>query len=245
MRIFAHRGVSSRAPENTMAAFVKCLDVGVQWFEFDVDSLKDSSLVVMHDDTVDRTTNGRGRLADLTFDQVRRLDAGSWFGPTHRLERVPELPSVIALLNDTSLCANLEMKRQSIEPDAFVSTVAEVVSGLRDPAKLLVSSFVPELLSSFAKLCPGFERGYLVDRGVWQADLIGQIKVAEELGAVALHPEAKGLDAAAVEAIHRAGLRVNAWTVNDVAEARRLRECGVDGLFTDDPAALIAAGLQD
>lgn len=248
MRIFAHRGVSSKAPENTMAAFVKCLDEGVHWFETDVESLKDSTLVIMHDDSVDRTTNGSGRLADMTFDQVRRLDAGAWFSSAYRMERVPEVLTVIDFVNDTSMSVDLEMKPQtgSLEArKAYVETMAEMVSRVKDASKVIVSSFMVELLEEFGQLQPDIELAYIIDRAASRADLQGRIEAAQTVGAKALNIEFDGLTEAVVSAIHQAGLEVNVWTVNNVDDAKELSDWGVDGVFTDHPGELIAVGLQD
>jgi len=95
-RIFAHRGASSLAPENTIAAFAKAMEVGARWFEFDVDITGDGSLIVIHDDTLDRTTTGSGSYYQLGFSDIRRLDAGRWFSDTYRFERIPEAADALA-----------------------------------------------------------------------------------------------------------------------------------------------------
>ena len=109
-RIIAHRGASSLAPENTMAAFVKAMEVGARWIEFDVDIMGDGTLLVIHDDTLDRTTSGSGGYYELGFSDLRKLDAGAWFSPTYRFERVPEVASVLEFINGHAMGANLEMK---------------------------------------------------------------------------------------------------------------------------------------
>ena len=106
--IEAHRGDSANAPENTLAAFQRALALGVAWIELDVHPAKDGTLMVLHDDTVDRTTNGSGAVRDLTPDQLRRLDAGSWFAPSFSGERIPGLPEVLELVAPTATGLNVE-----------------------------------------------------------------------------------------------------------------------------------------
>ena len=105
-RIFAHRGASSLAPENTIAAFAKAMEVGARWFEFDVDITGDGSLIVIHDDTLDRTTTGSGSYYHLGFSDIRRLDAGRWFSDTYRFERIPEATDVLAFAHAQQMGAN-------------------------------------------------------------------------------------------------------------------------------------------
>lgn len=233
MRIIAHRGVSSLAPENTMAAFSKCLDLGITWFEFDVQMIADGSLVVIHDDSLDRTTNATGAVAEKTFAQLRGVDAGAWFGDVYRMERIPELSSVVELLNSTTLAANLEVKPvgSAEQRDAVVEAVAKVAGKVTDQKKLLISSFDEGVLANLS----GFRTAYLVDRAALKADLPGRVNRAVELGCRAIHPEVAGFDESGLAAMQSAGLEVNVWTVDDLAEGKKLAEWGVDGLITNRP----------
>ncbi len=245
MRIIAHRGVSSLAPENTMAAFVKCLEVGAKWFECDVRMLGDNSLIVAHDETAERTTTGTGRFFDLTFADLRRLDAGRWFGDGFRLERVPELATVLDLLNTTGLSANLELKFEESDPEVvrtYLETIAHSTRALKQPDRVLVSSFSAELLSGMAALAPDLARALLVDEVGASVDQV--VAQARDLGCDAVNPGLEGLTADRVQALKAAGLAVYVWTVNSVETARELAEWGVDGVFTDYPQDLLAAGLD-
>ena len=109
-RIFAHRGASSLAPENTIASFAKAAEVGARWFEFDVDVIGDGSLIVIHDDKLQRTTTGKGGYYNLSFSDIRTLDAGKWFSDTYRFERIPEVADVISFANSANMGMNLEIK---------------------------------------------------------------------------------------------------------------------------------------
>ncbi len=244
MRIIAHRGVSSLAPENTMAAFVKCLEVGVDWFEFDLRMLADNSLIVAHDDRADRTTSGTGLFSEMEFGDLRRLDAGKWFSSAHRLERVPELATVIELLNSTQLHANIELKFSVGDTEVrrtFVETTVQNLQALQDPTKLLVSAFSTDLLKHFTELSPHIPTAYLVDA---EDDLEAALEVGRQLGCQALNPFDEGLTEADVQLMGREGFATYVWTVNDVDRAKQLQDWGIDGIFTDVPQDMIAAGLQ-
>lgn len=248
LRIFAHRGVSSVAPENTVAAFAKCLEYGVEWFEFDVGISADASLVVLHDDTVQRTTNGTGAVAHMSFDQLRRLDAGAWFAPEYRFERIPELATVIDFMNTAKLAANLEIKPfegPEETREALVEGIAQATKRLNRQGNLLVSSFQPSLLREFKELRPDVSLGYLVDGGGLRANFQGVLAEAAEIGCAAIHPDNEHLTDAQVAAMKEAGFTVNVWTVNTVERAQELRGWGVDGVFSDYPQVLVAAGLQN
>ena len=242
LRIIAHRGVSSEAPENTVAAFVKCLEYGIRWFEFDVQMAADSSVIVMHDDTVDRTTNGTGAVADMSFDQLRRLDAGAWFGAGYRLERIPELATIIELLNRYDLCANLEIKPDfgtSEHRAQFTEALAASVGQLKDHDRLLVSSFQPEMLARFRSVNDKIPRALLIEKQPLATDITGVVELAQELDCQAVNPEDKGLQPGQVQVLREAGLQVNVWTVDDAARARELYEWGVAGVFTNRPRQLL------
>lgn len=232
-RIFAHRGMSSLAPENTLAAFRACADHGVKWFELDVDVLADGTVVVIHDATLDRTTSGTGRVAEKTWDDVKDLDTGSWFDPAFSGERIPTLRQVIELMNEHGLNANIELKagggrRNSLMP--LVEGVLAELEGLSPEREVLISSFNPLMLGEVRRLRPDLELGCLFNSkrmgGMWR-------NVGEWLGAAAMHPWNEKVGHKGVQKFRRAGYDVNVWTVNDVDEARVLVEWGATGLFTD------------
>ena len=220
-RIIAHRGASSLAPENTIAAFSKAMEVGARWFEFDVDITGDGSLIVIHDDTLDRTTTGSGSYYQLGFSDIRRLDAGRWFSDTYRFERIPEAADVLAFAYAQQMGANLEIADQKV------------------PSRLIVSSFDHDLLAAFHEACPTVALGWLIEHASeeWREG-------AAALGATAIHPGVEGLTASDVRAMRDAGFDVNVWTVNDVEQARELASWGVTGIFTDRPQDFPAEALK-
>jgi len=150
-RIFAHRGASSLAPENTIAAFSKAMEVGARWFEFDVDIIGDGSLIVIHDDTLDRTTNGSGSYYQLGFSDIRRLDAGRWFSDTYRFERIPEAADALAFAHAQQMGVNLEIKPCAggdLLRERLIEALAVTLNGDKVPSRLIVSSFDHELLAA-------------------------------------------------------------------------------------------------
>lgn len=242
-RIIAHRGASSLAPENTMAAFVKAMEVGARWFEFDVDIMGDGTLLVIHDDTLDRTTNGAGGYYELGYSDLRKLDAGAWFSPTYRFERIPEVASVVEFINVHRMGANLEMKPclgGSELQSRLVESVATAIDKVADPSRFIVSSFDHRQLRHLHELRPQVALGWLVDpedeRTHWSHGAV-------ELGCKAVHPGVEGLTREEVAELRDLGFEVNVWTVNDVEQARELASWGVTGIFTDRPQDFPAEAL--
>lgn len=233
-RIFAHRGASSLAPENTIAAFAKAAEIGARWCELDLGVMADGTLIVIHDDTVDRTTNSSGRWENWGYSELRRLDAGAWFSPTYRFERIPELADVVSFANGSRMGLNVELKPcpAGERRDTLLENVGVALQSLADPERLIVSSFDPELLAAFHAQFPHIALGGLCTRDVVRS---GQWRMASELGCMAIHPENEGLTSEDVAQMREAGFEVNVWTVNDVERARELASWGVSGIFTDVP----------
>ncbi|WP_026459913.1 glycerophosphoryl diester phosphodiesterase [Schaalia suimastitidis] len=242
-KIYAHRGASSLAPENTIAAFAKALEVGATRFEFDVDVMGDGTLLVIHDDTLDRTTDGSGDYYSKSYADLRRLDAGKWFSSVYRFERVPELADVITFAQRNAMRMNLEIKPCMGGPQLRDTLLENLVVAVRnvDTSDFLVSSFDHDMLARFHQARPDVSLGWLFVREgqpgpIWQEG-------APSLQCAAIHPPLDGLTEAEVAQMKDAGFAVNVWTVNDVETARRLASWGVDGIFTDRPQDFPAHAL--
>ncbi|WP_076465146.1 glycerophosphoryl diester phosphodiesterase [Actinomyces mediterranea] len=235
-RIYGHRGAPSLAPENTIASFSKAMEAGARWFEFDVDIIGDGSLIVIHDDTLDRTTNGSGRYYSLSYSDIRRLDAGKWFSDVYRFERIPEAADVIEFANTANMGMNLEIKPCFGGPalrERLIENITVALEKVKRPDRLIVSSFDHEALARFHTLNPDVALGWLFEREnqlgpTWQEG-------AAEIGCAAIHPDLDGLTQAEVAQMREAGFDVNVWTVNDVDQALELASWGVTGIFTDRP----------
>lgn len=225
--IWGHRGASAHAPENTLAAFRVAEAAGADGVELDVHLSRDGIPVVIHDETVERTTNGRGRVGELTLAQLQALDAGSWFAPRFAGERVPSLEEVFVWAGDR-LRLNVEIKSS-----AAGKAVMQLLR--KFPAcRVLISSFDHRLLRQLRLSDPRLPLGFLVDSGFWR----GAVARAAESGAESLHPRADRVSRPLLAACAERRLAVHCWTVNDAPRLQRLLLLGVDGVFSDDPALL-------
>lgn len=229
----AHRGGGNRAPENTPQAFRTGLRWGWRMMECDVKLSADDVPYLMHDDTLDRTTDGQGPADALPWPALRQLDAGSGHSAWFRRSRPASLLDVSQVVQAGGACINLEIKPM---PGQGARTGAVVA---RDAARLWRHAAVPPLLSSFdgdaldaaRAEAPALPRALLLDR-----DVGAGVDAALRLGCQALAPRHDLVDATLMRSTRRAGLRVICYTVNDAEEARRLLALGVDGLITDEIA---------
>ena len=150
--VFAHRGLSSRAPENTFAAFALAANSGVTWIETDVDILADGTPILIHDTTLDRTTNHSGSLYELTAEDLPHIDAGSWFSPEFSGEKIPTLREFIEFLNERGMNANIEIKQNeqgAARTQQLVEAVASELAHLDPERQVVISSFSQPLLMKF------------------------------------------------------------------------------------------------
>lgn len=198
----------------------------------------DGALVLLHDDRLERTTDGRGRVSALPLSAIRRHDAGRWFDAAFADERVPTLEEALAVLGEMGLGANVELKSERRHAAATGTAAAELLSRSW-PARLpppLLSSFLPQALAAAREQAPGIARGILF-RALprdWQ-------RVATGLGCASIHVDHRALRPALVGEVRTAGYPVLAYTVNDPARARRLFEWGVTSVFSDVPHIILAA----
>ncbi len=221
LKIIAHRGASAHAPENTLAAFQLALDQGADGIELDVMLSKDGQLIVIHDDAVDRTTNGTGKVADMYLSELKVLDAGQG-------ETLPTLPEVFDRFGGKFLI-NIELKNYSSLFDRLPVVVAEHVNAFGLTGSVIISSFNPFNLPRFHRLVPEVKVGLLTQPGKARSRLNNLFRFD------ALHPYYEDVDAALVQAEHARGRQVNIWTVDEPVEITRLAELGVDMLITNDP----------
>lgn len=233
--LFAHRGVSALAPENTLSAICLCKEHSIKWFEFDVAVLKDGTLICHHDDTLDRCTDRSGNLNDTTYAQLSDVDAGSWFGDAFVGERIPTLLEVIACMNDLPLNANIEIKAGILseqESETFLQNLTDQIKEISPHVEIIVSSFNHILLKRFKELNPHVSVACLFTKeNLWE----DWKSIVQWCKAEYIHPESSGLTKAQVDDFRNAGLRVNVWTVNSLDRANELFNWGVHGVFTDMP----------
>ena len=237
-QIFAHRGARRAAPENTLPAFQKALEMGVDGIELDVHLSADGELVVIHDFTVDKTTSGHGRVETFTTAQLAALDAGSHFSPDYAGVGVPTLAEVLDLIGDRCI-VNIEIKSEDPEGGNQVAPVAAAIQERNLYDQVIVSSFNPISLIALRHTDPRIALGLLYYhplpiylRKAWMTAVI-----APE----AIHPYFQLIDAETLVWGRAHGCQVNTWTVNEIEDARRLAALGVDVLMSDVPDVLIAA----
>lgn len=230
-RLFAHRGGGTLAPENTLAAIRLGQSLGYGAHEFDVKLSRDGVALLLHDPTLERTTNGRGRAADLDWEALRTLDAGAWHSPAFAGERLASFEEAARLLRSKGTLANVEIKptpgTEGVTGEAVAREAARLWSGAAVPP--LLSSFSFEALAAAREAEPGLPRGWLTKEfgpDGWER--------LEALEAVSLHTDHRQFDVSLVPRLHEAGYRVMLYTVNDAGRAAQLLEAGVDGIFTDN-----------
>lgn len=231
--VFAHRGLNRLAPENTMPAFELAADAGATWMETDVDIISDGTAILIHDSTLDRTTNRTGSIYDLTAADLPNIDAGSWFGPEYVGTRIPTLRDLVEFMNDREMNCNLELKMHETGRDGalrMVDAVLDDLSGLDPERELIISSFAPNLLQRFHERAPELAIGMLWETVALYDDWKTML---EFTGASYVHPEDAGLTHGRVKQFTDAGYGVNVWTVNAKDRANQLFNWGATGVFTD------------
>jgi glycerophosphoryl diester phosphodiesterase len=230
--VIAHRGASGYAPENTLAAFRRAIAMGATFIETDLQLSRDARFVAIHDATVNRTTNGQGTVHDLTLADLRKLDAGSWFGSEFAGERIPTLEEILEFAKKHDVVFYLELK-----PGGSWGGEHALISALRESgeiARTVVISFDPEILISVRNIEPTLMTGFLFDGKI--ADPLEktieigarQIAVRGDLVSPRLLKEARARD-----------LQLVCWTVNHPGHMRLLAEAGVDGIMSDYPDRLV------
>lgn len=228
-RLVAHRCGGTLAPENTLAGFDACVRYGYRMVEFDAKLSADNQLFLLHDDTLERTSNGHGAAAEHTWDQLARLDAGAWFGPQFAGTRLPTLAEAAGRCARDGIAANIEIKpcpgRDEITGSLVASGALTLWQGQIPP---LLSSFSFAALAAARAAAPVLQRGMLFEEV--PADWL---RIVRELDCVSLHASHRYLSEPLVAEIKAAGLRVLAYTVNDPERARLLVQWGVDMICTD------------
>jgi glycerophosphoryl diester phosphodiesterase len=236
--VIGHRGAAAAAPENTLASLRIARTLGATWVEFDVKLTADGFPILIHDDRLERTTDGNSRVSARTLAQIRALDAGGWFAPAFHGERVPTLEEALALCLELGLGINVEIKASR---GREVETARATVAVLREhwppqaPAPL-ISSFAHVALLVARDLAPGLPRGYLTDRvpRAWALEL-------QRYGCATLHTNQRWITAQRIRTLQDAGVPLLLYTVNDPERARQLLRLGATSVFTDRVGEVLAA----
>lgn len=236
--IFAHRGDLAHAPENTLPSFQQALQKGADGVELDAKLTADGHVIVIHDPTLDRTTDGKGRVAASTLEVIRKLDAGAWFNEKFAGTKVPLLEEVFETVGRDKMI-NIELTNYASPRDGLVLKVSELIKRHNNQSQILFSSFFSSNLKIAAQTLPAVPRGLLAMPGLvglWARSfgfMFGDYQ--------ALHPHISNASREQVQRAHRLKRRVHVWTANTPEEIVRLKEWGVDGIFTDDPQTAVRA----
>ncbi|NYT36619.1 glycerophosphodiester phosphodiesterase [Allopusillimonas soli] len=235
-RLIAHRGAGRLAPENTLASIRLGTRHGYRMVEFDVKLSQDGVPVLLHDDTLDRTSNAQGLASDRSYAQLAEIDFGGWHGATYAGEPIPTLYAVAASTLTNGVHSNIEIKPTTGDEEATGRTVAELARKLWRHAPLppLLSSFSEASLEAAMQVAPELPRALLIEGPVpddWQARL-------ERLQCTGVNPDNRHVDANLVRAMRSAGYTVSVWTVNDTERMRALFDWGCNAVFTDEVASI-------
>jgi len=232
--IIAHRGYRAKYPENTLSAFSAALDAGASMIELDVSLSHDRKLVVIHDATLERTTNGHGPVNGLNLKQLKQLDAGSWFHNRFAAERLPELSEVLDLADGRALI-NIEIKSHAYEPDhpldAIERQVVKLVRSQKARDYVLISCFNMCILEQLAALKDAPALAWIskcpADRHT--------VEICSRIGAFSWHPQYRILTPQQVKMMHAAGIKVFPFNIESRQEIERMLAMDVDGLIISDP----------
>lgn len=238
INVISHRGANVYAPQNTLPAFQKALTLGVDGFETDVHITKDNELVLCHNYTIDKTSNGRGSISQMTLEELKRYDFGSYFSEKFAGTRMPTLREFLELVAESDIkVLNIELKSPKANETAIVRDTIRFVKeyGLFD--KLLISSFDPKLIAEAKQIDPQTRTGFLYSPNskVTFRVFRNPLEVAKSLNADALHPFSMYITEDLVKKTHEAGMQLNAWTINGPATIEKMIAFGVDGIITNFP----------
>ena len=246
-RLFAHRGASGEVPENTMAAFRRAVEVGVPYVELDVHATRDGQVVVFHDETLERTTNGQGKVQEHTLAELQQLDAGYWFSADDGRQfpfratgvRISALAEVLRDLSELNFTVEIKQAEPAIE-----TLVIAVVRDCGRAEDVILASEHDRVITCVRDLAPDIATSFAAGE---VADFIQRVSTAQLAEyrpaglALQIPPEYHGISlvtAETVAAAHALGLEVHVWTINESREMERLLDLGVDGIMSDFPGRL-------
>jgi glycerophosphoryl diester phosphodiesterase len=235
--IYGHRGAKKYAPENTIAAFQKALDVGADGFELDTMLSADGVPVVIHDRSLARTTNGIGFVDKKNVKELKLLDAGSWFSDTFHNERIPLLEEVLAQFGNQAQI-NIELKNFQNPFNQLPEKICIMIKKFDLSGSILFSSFIPFNLIRIRRIIPDAKVALLIE-----PDLLGRLlslSFFRTLSPDFIHPHYSVCTEPFIASQHAMGRSVNTWTVNEIGMLKALISYGIDGIITDDPASAVS-----
>ena len=246
--VFGHRGLPSKAPENTLASFKAASEVeGAQWLELDVGITKDEQLIIIHDDYLERTTTMSGEITQLNYSEMKETSAGLWYGDEFKEERLPTFKQIVELANTYQVNLNVELKgvtgpNGTALSRSMVEQVHYQLQDLDEGLDVLISSFNLPLLKMSEAIMPEYRRAVLYKNAYFKEDFR---TVMDFCNAQIINIQDAKLTEARVKMIKSAGYELNVWTVNKLVRANQLANWGVDGIFTDKLDQLIHLSQRD
>jgi len=232
--IIGHRGYPAKYPENTLAAFQAAIDAGAVMIELDVMLSRDRKVVVIHDATLERTTNGKGSVADFTLAELQQLDAGSWFDAQFADQQLPALSEVLDQVNGRAY-VNIEIKSEAYQshhpPDAIEKQVVELLRQKKLVDSVIISSFNVKFLEQIASMKQAPAIAFISENPADEKT----VQMCTRLKVFSWHPDHKIVTPEQVELMHARGIKVFPWTVNELEDFDAMQDLKVEGVITNDP----------
>jgi glycerophosphoryl diester phosphodiesterase len=230
--VFGHRGACALAPENTIPSFELAIEQGADAIELDVKLTADNQAVVIHDETVERTTDGKGFVNQLSLSEIKKLDAGKFFNEKFAGVRIPTLSEVFESLGKRILI-DVELTNYFSPTDDLIPIVAAIVKNHQMQTQVFFSSFLPQNLDQIRQLLPHTPAALLCQGG--SQGILARSAEFLNTSPELIHPNLSDVNQQFVKIEHERGRRINVYTVNKDADILRMRDLGVDGIFTDNP----------
>ena len=230
---YAHRGASAYFPENTMLSFGKALEMGCTGIETDVQLTKDGVLVLIHDEMVNRTTNGQGFVKDYSYIELSRLDAGSWMGEEFAGINIPTVEELIYLTSDKDIILNFEIKSGIVIYEDIEQKLIDLIYKHKIKHKVIISSFNHYSIAKCNKISKEINTGILYMEGLYKPH-----NYAKTVGATAIHPYLHALNEDVVKEVKKHKTQINVFTVDDEEHMKSFLRLKVDGIITNYPDKL-------
>jgi glycerophosphoryl diester phosphodiesterase len=233
--VIAHRGFSGQAPENTLIAIERAVSIGAEMVEVDVTMTSDGHVICLHDDTLDRTTDGSGLPGRLSLAEIKKLDAGSWFSAVYSGERIPTLAETLEAVRGRVLI-NVEIKAEAVA-SGVVPAVARLITEHEMLDAVVVSSFSPEALRLMKITEPAIATVTLFNKDLHTGR--DELEIIQEVGSRGCNISSRLVTPEMIDRYHSHGIPVGVYTINEASEMRRMMELGVDAVFSDYPDRML------
>lgn len=234
-KIYGHRGFSGKYPENTMLSFRKAVEIGCDGIELDVHLTKDNKLVIIHDETIDRTSNGTGFVKDYTYDELCKFDFYGNFKGKYEFQRIPTLREYFDLVKDVDgFMTNIELKTGIFEYPGIEKAVIDLIREYGLEKRIILSSFNHFTIMRCREIAPEIKTGFLIESWV-----IGMGEYTKSHDVECVHPIFRNLTQEHFDEMKNAGREINTWTVNEYEDIKRLADMGTDGLIGNYPDRMI------